>query len=68
MLTNKEYVEEEGTVCPNCGDSSISGASVEITYNKAYQNILCHYCGAEWTDVYELTGFDNFNFSKIEEK
>lgn len=65
MLTNKKYVEHEGTVCPNCGDSCISGGSVNIEYNSAYQDIMCHHCGAEWTDVYELTGYDNFKFDKI---
>ena len=40
--------------CPFCGNSDISGESVEIDGRKALQDVSCGRCGAEWQDVYLL--------------
>ena len=45
-MTNQEYVDNCGEVCPNCGGRDIDKS-----------NISCENCGATWTEVFHLTGF-----------
>lgn len=58
-LTDAEYVAKAGTVCPGCHSEQIEGGSIEVDLGTATQPMTCNDCGAEWTDVYQLTGFSN---------
>lgn len=51
------YVACKGTHCPSCGSDDLLGAEVTIDCGEATQDIICNECGAEWTDVYKLTGY-----------
>ena len=63
-LTQKEYIESEGLACPVCKlKGNAEGGSVDIDGGAAYQNCNCTECGAEWTDYYQLAGFDNLEKS-----
>jgi len=53
------YLAENGTVCPHCRSREITGGSVDINGNQAFQSVTCGDCHAEWTDVYRL---DNVEF------
>ena len=57
QLTNAEYVESAGTVCPYCKSEHITGGSVDIDGGIASQNVACYECDAEWTDHYRLVGY-----------
>jgi transposase-like protein len=57
-LTDKEYVAIGGCRCPICGNSDVEGGGVEIDAGIAWQEVSCHACGAEWTDQYELVGYN----------
>jgi len=50
-----QYLAAGGGVCPFCGDSDISGDSVEVEATEAWQNVSCSVCGESWRDVYKLT-------------
>ena len=63
-MSSEEYVNSFGVACPCCRKTEGVQAegNVEISFNSAYQNIVCVEslggCGKEWTDEYPLTGFD----------
>lgn len=58
MMTSEEYVAKKGLVCPNCGEMP-DQRSVEIDETGVYANCFC-ICGAEWTEIYHLAGYENF--------
>lgn len=58
QTANEKYVEEMGCICPQCGSTDIQSLNnLEASDGVAWQTINCTDCGAEWRDVYELTGF-----------
>ena len=60
MITNKEYVEKKGVVCPVCGsDKIVTTENVQVDGDGASQNCECHDCFSIWTDEYKLIGFSN---------
>jgi len=62
-LTQKQYVAEGGSICPVCRGADIVADHPEIDGAQVWVNVECP-CGAYWTDVYELTGYDNLNEGK----
>ena len=46
------------TKCPRRGSRDITADDVEATASEARSVVTCLDCGAEWTDVYELTGYE----------
>ena len=57
-LTEQEYIQELGQVCPICKASDIrtdGEASFDADY--AWQRITCEDCNARWDDVYKLVGY-----------
>ena len=67
---NKEeadrYVRYGYTRCPICGSDNISGRSVQIDGNDAWQDVSCFECEAEWEDLYQLMGVTIVSFGKLE--
>lgn len=59
LMSGVQYAAKGGCVCPVCGADDISGESVEIDAGYAYQEVGCDNCGASWTDVYKLVGYDH---------
>jgi|ERR1039458_7146311 hypothetical protein len=60
-LTNeqkKQYLANEGVVCPFCQSDDVVSGSVETDSGYATQDITCNVCDEEWTDVYTLTGVE----------
>lgn len=45
--------------CPICGSDQIEGGPVDIQGAYAVQEVGCIECGAQWDDLYNLTGFIN---------
>lgn len=56
-LTNKEYVASNGSKCPFCGHTYITGGPVDIDGGTACQEITCQECHRSWYDEYQLTGY-----------
>lgn len=60
MMTSKEYANIGGVRCPVCDSLNLNAGRLEPTeFCKAYQNVYCDDCGAEWCDEYELVGYDS---------
>ena len=58
MITNKEYVEDEGEKCPSCGDESSQMGMAPTDANKIHERIKCMTCGATWWEVYILARYE----------
>lgn len=43
--------------CPHCNSESVDYGSVDCTKGEYTQVVFCHDCGAEWEDVYTMTGY-----------
>lgn len=64
-LTDSEYVEKDGNVCPYCGSDATDGtARVNFEGREAFQDIECMSCGEKWTDTYELTGYVPYKYEE----
>lgn len=67
QMTAKEYVENDGIVCPFCHttDGVQAQGKAEVSGTTAFQSVECMEflggCGAEWTDEYVLS-----NYSPVE--
>lgn len=61
MLTEKEYVENGGVICPVCGNNGVEAPNrpQNDTVSEIYQEVQCSKCSATWVDVYTLSGYDN---------
>jgi ssDNA-binding Zn-finger/Zn-ribbon topoisomerase 1 len=57
MLTQKEYLEKEGTVCPVCGSNEIRGGEPEFNGPIIYEDVRCTKCEFLWFETYELKSF-----------
>ena len=57
---SKNYVMNDGKLCPNCGSEFIEGdGPMEMTTGRVYQKIRCNDCRATWDADYVLRGCSN---------
>jgi len=50
----KDYLANGGTRCPGCLSTEISGSSMQVDNDTAWQEIECANCEQTWTDIYKL--------------
>ena len=68
-LTEKEYVNKLGLVCPNCQSGNMESIdSVRVDMGCATQPYMCNVCNATWDDQYTLDGYDNLQVKEVEEE
>ena len=60
-MTNAEYLDEGGTVCPFCKSHDIQGQEINIDAGSAWQDVNCNQCSQDWQDTYTLTGYATTN-------
>ena len=59
MLTNEQYVQSKGMVCPACEKNEASlGTDYDGDGDSLFVNAFCVSCGAQWTEEYSLVGYD----------
>lgn len=58
-LSEEDYVAKCGGICPVCGSDQVEGGSIAIDGPCASQGVVCNDCNAEWTDVYQLSGYSD---------
>ena len=52
----------DGSKCPACNSESINGDEIEPEgASTAWRNCDCNDCGATWTEILKVTGFDNLS-------
>jgi hypothetical protein len=49
-----EYLKGGRDCCPKCGCDIVEGGFVEIDEGRAFQEVSCNDCPAEWKDVYTI--------------
>ena len=58
-LTQQEYIQSCGMVCPFCKEhGTLDAYRLEHHELQVFQQVICIACGASFTDVYELKGFE----------
>lgn len=50
----QHYLEKRGLACPCCGSWDIEGGSLDFEAGEIVQEVSCHECSAQWTDIYKL--------------
>ena len=69
LMSSKAYINQNGIQCPKCRKKAVEAIRPEIGDMAAYSDATCTACKATWTDIYILTGFEDFEeVDKIEEK
>lgn len=56
-----KWLASGGGKCPACGGEDCAGGEVTIDAHRATQDAWCLACEAEWTDVYQLIGYERFD-------
>jgi len=65
-LSEQEYVQRIGQVCPVCESSDIkTRGAVDTDSDYGWQRIECSNCSAEWDDVYKLIGYSFSTLTEI---
>ena len=60
FFAEKEYVKNGSGKCPACGSDDVVRWEATVNGTTMRQEVCCGECDANWTDVYKLSGFDNF--------
>ena len=60
-MTDSEYVENSGMLCPYCGSEDISAGDCGIDGLLVSIDVECHDCEKEWLDIYALAGYQHDN-------
>ena len=57
-MSDSEYVEVAGAVCPFCRSPEIEGVGgVDIDGAYVFNPMVCLSCGETWSDRYRLDGY-----------
>ena len=63
----KAYIDSEGSTCPYCGSTDISGGSLEVDAGVVTQTMSCDdSCDEKWIDVYSLVGICQADGERID--
>ncbi|KZX57968.1 hypothetical protein A3709_20365 [Halioglobus sp. HI00S01] len=63
-ITEDEYGQRQGSVCPVCTSDQIEGGRIEVDGGGAWQPIACNHCGSTWDDDFKLTGYSRLSISR----
>ena len=58
MIDEKKYLERGGICCPFCGSTAVAGGHIVAQHTNAWAEVECEDCGAQWRDVYSMTGYE----------
>lgn len=57
-MTDQEYIEQRGMNCPECRSTFVAFGHGEIEGTNYILEGCCESCGAEWHEVYAMTGYE----------
>jgi hypothetical protein len=58
-MTPEAYVKHYGGCCPACRSGQMEGDRFDYEAAQVWQRLRCLACGASWTDVYRLQGYED---------
>ncbi len=56
-MTNEEYKDSMGLVCPSCKGNRVHTTNVDYQINTLYHHATCLECGANWSKTFSLIGY-----------
>ena len=61
FLTQREYVDQQGMLCPVCQGSNLRTSEEGLQETTGFRNVACHdpHCGYSWTEAFVLSGYEN---------
>ena len=59
LMAPEAYVKHYGGGCPACRSGQIEGDSFDSEAAQVWQRLRCLACGASWTDIYRLQGYED---------
>jgi len=59
IMTSNQYVKDGGGRCPVCKSKNIISDCFDMDGSQVWSRVDCNDCGANWKDVYKLTGYDD---------
>lgn len=62
----RSHIDDDGTVCPICGESDIEGNELSVDGGVVTQDMECSSCKTKWFDVYRLVGICDADGNRIE--
>jgi hypothetical protein len=62
-LEPSHYLESGGDVCPVCGSHDLDAHRLEVDGSQAWGRVECGSCGASWSDVFKLVGYEDLQVS-----
>ena len=69
MMTQEEYINKAGQLCPVCKSPAIKTmGEVDTDDDYAWQRIQCSNCSNQWDDTYKLVGYSLSTAFKLGEK
>lgn len=57
VMTQEEYREAGGGLCPRCQSPDSSPGRIEVDSGIIFQKMACLDCDLEWHDLYRLAGY-----------
>ena len=60
LMTRREYLLADGLLCPSCRSTNIEAYEIDADGTIADGLVRCHDCNASWNDMWDLTGYDEF--------
>lgn len=57
-LTDQEYTDKGGLVCPYCGSTDIEAERFEGEALEVWSRVECNDCHRKWFDVYTMTRYE----------
>ena len=67
-MTNKEFLQHKGEVCPNCRSCNVDADTVDHDGSIGYGNCNCMDCGATWVDNWKLSGYSDLDLNPDNEE
>jgi len=63
IMTKKEYVDNDGALCPKCRSRNVVGTGDAASADEvtAWSALRCTECGSRWESFYSLAGFGFFD-------
>jgi len=62
-MTPEAYVQHAGGGYPACRSGQIAGNSFDSEAAQVWQRLRCLACGASWTDIYRLQGYEDLDLA-----
>jgi hypothetical protein len=54
LMTQEQYIENEGRKCPKCRSEDITGDPIEVSGGQGWNDCYCNECKYRWQEQWTL--------------